>query len=158
MSYRSAPMSKRDFAIKIFLGSARKSLREIVLHIELLDSEFPVPFLVDKDLDLEFQVTGLPTTVQRFKTRGIKLAADFSSVRGDSICVQGLIGVDVMKYIGIMRLTSFMNKAAFEFPQGVVSFGSVLDFRYPEAEVRDSVVSGINYIYLPTPPPRKDMT
>ena len=36
LNCRSAPMSKRDFVIKIFLGSARKSLHEIVLHVELL--------------------------------------------------------------------------------------------------------------------------
>ena len=76
LNCRPAPMSKRDFVIKTFLGYIRKSLREIVLRVKLLDSENSVPFLVDEDLDLEFQVTGLSSAVQRFKPSGIKLAAD----------------------------------------------------------------------------------
>ena len=84
-----------------------------MLRVELLNSEYSVPFLVDKDRDLKFQVTGLSIAVRGFKASGIKLATDFSGVRGDSISVQGLIGVDVLKYMGTMQFTSFMNGVAF---------------------------------------------
>ena len=91
-------MSKRDFVIKTFLSSDRKSLREIVLRAELMDPESSAFFFqVDEDLDLEFQVTGLSAAVQSFKASDIKLAANFSRVRENSISVQGLIGVDVLK-------------------------------------------------------------
>ena len=94
-------------------------------------------FLADEDLDQESLVTSLFAAVQRFKASGIKLAADFSVVRGDSISVQSLIGT--------MQLTSFMNGAAFKFPQVVVPFGSVLDSWCSEAKVGDSAIRGINY-------------
>ena len=66
LSCRSAPISKRDCIVKTFLGSTRKSLREIVLRIELLDSGYSVLFQEDEDLDVEFQDTGLSAAVQRF--------------------------------------------------------------------------------------------
>ena len=56
--------------------------------------------------------------------------------------------MDVLKYIGTIRLTSLMNGATFEFPQGVVPFGSVSNSQCPEAGVRDSAISCINYTQL----------
>ena len=53
--------------------------------------------------------------------------------------------MDALKYMETTWLTSFMNGMTFEFPQGMVPFESVSDFRCPEAGVRDSVISGIKY-------------
>ena len=44
LNCHSAPIPKRDFVIKTFLGFARKILREIVLCVELLDSVYSVLF------------------------------------------------------------------------------------------------------------------
>ena len=68
---------KKEFIIKTFLGSARRSLNEIELCVKLPNFECSVPFLVDECLDLHFHVRGLSAAVRNI-AGGSKLAVDFS--------------------------------------------------------------------------------
>ena len=59
---------------------------------------------------------------------GCKLAADFSSVHEDTMSVNGLLGVDLLKYLAPMKLSRFMNGAAFKLAQGFIPFSNLEDF------------------------------
>ena len=108
--------------MQTFLGSARKLLQELKLLVKLPDCVFSIPFLVDKDMDLTFKVKELSNAVFNMKASGCKLTEDFSSVHEDTVSVSGLLGVDLLKYLAPMKLSRFMNGAAFELVQGFFSF------------------------------------
>ena len=59
---------KKDFIIKTFIGSARRSLNELELCVKLPNFECSVPFLVDECSDLQFH--GLSTAVRNIIAGG----------------------------------------------------------------------------------------
>lgn len=103
--------------------------------VKLPNFEYSVPFLIDKGLALLFHAKAFATAVENIITDGSKLAADLSGVHDDYISVHGLIGVNMLKYMGAMHLIHFMNRSAFKFPQGIVPFDDVKDFLSPVVHV-----------------------
>ena len=80
---------------------------------------------MDKDMDhLPFKVEVLSNAVFDMQASGCKLAADFSSVHEDTVSVSSILGVDLLKYLVLMKLSRFMNGEAFELAQGFVLFGN----------------------------------
>ena len=53
------------------------------------------------------------------------MAADFSRIHEDNVSVSGILGVYLLKYMTPMKLSRFMNGAAFELAQGFVLFGNI---------------------------------
>ena len=72
------------------------------------------------------------------------MAADFSSVLEDTVSVSDLLGVDLLKYLAPMKLSRFMNSAAFELAQGYVPFGNI-DFLPARKSRIDPQICGMNY-------------
>ena len=134
-------MKKKDFIIKTVLDSAWRSLNELESCVKLPNFECSVSFLVDECLDLQFHVKGLSAAVRNIIAGESKLVVDYSYVCNDCLTVHGLIGVDVLKYMGPMQLIHFMKGSAFEFPQSIVPFGNASDFLYPVADATNSDVS-----------------
>lgn len=135
---RPVQTAERKFVIKTFWGSAQKVLSEVLLDAKLLNGKKSIPFLVDEKLDLDFYVVGLNAVVNIIQASGFKLAVDFSGVHDHSFSVQGLLGVDLLKVLGPMQLTSLMNGSAFRFLQGLVPFGNVADFLAPETVTQEN--------------------
>ena len=88
--------------------------------MKMPDRVCSIPFLVDNDMNLTFKVKELSNVVFNMQTSGCKLAADFSSVHEDTVSVSGILGVDFLKYQSPMKLSRFMNGAAFKLAQGFV--------------------------------------
>ena len=85
--------------------------------------------MIDEFLDLQFHVKGFSAAGRNIIVGGSKLVVNFYCVHNDYLSVHGLIGVDVLKYMGPMQLINFIKGFAFEFPQGVVvPFGNVSNF------------------------------
>ena len=121
-------MPTQEFMIKTFLGSATKRLQELKLLVKLPNCVCSIPFLVDRDMNLIFKINELCNPVFNMQASGCKLAADFSSVHEDTVSVSGILGVNLLKYLAPMKLSRFMNGAAFELAQGFVPFSNLEDF------------------------------
>ena len=79
-------------------------------------------------MDLTFKFKELSNAVFNMQASGCKLVVDFSSLHEDTVSVNVLSGVDLLKYLAPMKLTRFMNGAPFELAQGLVPFGNIEDF------------------------------
>ena len=77
----------RTYDVHTFLGSIRKSMKEACLSEVLAKCTREIPFLIDDDIDMEFDVPGLRAAVKNSSEKAVKLAADFSGVRSDTIHV-----------------------------------------------------------------------
>ena len=79
------------------------------------------------------------------QTTGYKLTADFSCVHEDSVLVSGILGVYLLKYLAPMKLSRFINGAAFELAQGFVPFGDIEDFLPARKSRVDHQICSMNY-------------
>ena len=131
--------------MKTFLGSARKRLQELKLLVKLPDCVCSIPFPGDKNMDLTFKVKELSNAVFNIQASGCKLAAGFSSVHEDTVSVSCILGVDLLKYLAPMKLSHFMNGAAFEMAQGFVPFGNIENFLPARKSRVDPQICGMNY-------------
>ena len=142
---RANKLPTREFVIKTFLGSTRKVLQELKLLVKLPDGVCSIPFLVDRDVDLTFKVKELSNAVFNMQVGGCKLAADFSSVQEDTVSVSGILDIDLLKYLVPMKLSRFMNGAAFELAQGFDLFGNIEGFLPARKSRVDPQICGLNY-------------
>ena len=62
-----------------------------------------------------------------------------------TVSMGGLLGVDMLKYLAPMKMSSFMNVVAFEFAQGFVPFGNIEDFLLARNSRVDPQIYDMNY-------------
>ena len=67
------------------------------------------------------------------------------SVHEDTVSVSDLLGVDLLKYLALMKLSRFMNSATFELTQRFVPFGNIEDFLPARKSRVDPHICGMNY-------------
>ena len=122
-------VSDVEFDVRTFLGSRKKALKEVNLDVYTGQfKHYAVLMLVDSQFDINFKVKGLGQAVTNMKTRGFRLAAEYE---GDSVTVHGLIGVDIIQYLKPAKMVSCFNGSAWELEQGIIPFGNVNIFLYP---------------------------
>lgn len=100
---------------------------------------------MEENLELDFHLDGLGVVINNLKRKGYRLAADFSDMRNDTLSLHGLLGVDVIKFMGPMRSIPCMRGSAFEFANGIIPFGNISDFQYPVEKAVKGGVSRLNY-------------
>ena len=124
--------SSVDFEVKTFLGSNKKRLREVNLDVFVGPyKHFGTLMLVDDQFDISFNVKGFGQAVKNLNANGQYLAADFEA-DNDTISVQGLIGVDVIQFLKQAQIIPCMNGSAWETFKGIIPFGNIRNFLYPE--------------------------
>ena len=101
-------------------------------------------FLIDDGINLEFHVAGLWDAIENILKSSYRLAADFISIHNDSISMHGLLGIDILKYMGPIQLINFMN---FEFSQGIVPFENVADLKCPNSNTVNLVSNTCDLSY-----------
>ena len=124
-------MSDIEFEVKTFLGSSRKRLKEVNLDV-FVDSHkhYGILMLVDDQFDISFDVNGFGQAVKNLQSRGQKLAADFDADK-DVVTVHGLVGVDIIQLLKQIQMINCMKGAAWRTAQGVIPFGNIQNFLYP---------------------------
>ena len=118
----------KTYDVNTFLGSVRKSMKEIGLSVILTEGTREILFLVDDDIDMKFCVPGLRDAINNLTEKVVKLAADFSCIKKDTLHVHGLLGVDLLQYLRPMMLINLMGGFPWEVSQGVIPFGNVSHF------------------------------
>ena len=140
-----------DYEVKTFLGSGTKSLKEVTLAVYLPSKRYNImPLLVDDQFDINLKVKGLSQTVNNFKTKNYKLAADFKDGH-NQVHVHGLIGVDAIQFFKDMKIIDCMYGSAFEIASGIIPFGNCEHFLFPSqirqiSKIKNKVENNFNTI------------
>lgn len=119
-----------EFRVKTFLGTKQKKLREVMFDVGFNDFYRSLPVLVDDDFDIEFNLNGFHNVVENLIGLNYKLAANFGGGKGP-IPIHGLLGVDLIQFMGPMQMIKCMDGFAWQIPEGVIPFGSVQNFLTP---------------------------
>lgn len=107
--------------------------------MKVSEKEFSLPFIIENNLELDFHLEGLEEIVNNLKKNGYELEANFSDIKNDSLSLDGLLGVDALKFLGSMQLINCMRGNAFALLKGIDLFGNISDFlvsgSYSKSEV-----------------------
>ena len=124
------PMREYPCEVKTFLGAQERLVKETALTIDTGNRKLIFPFLVDSNLNLEFEVRGLRLALHNIRYKGYKLADSFlNDLNSDHIVgIQGLIGIDVLQFILPFSFMKCMHGTAINLTQGIVPFGNIFHF------------------------------
>ena len=132
LNCKSELMSTVEYEVKTFLGSAKKTLKQLNLDVFYGRHNYHSRLmLVDDDFDISFKIKGLGNAISNLVSKGCNLAALYKE-NSDDIKVHGLLGVDVIQHLKSMRMISVLNGSAWELPCGIIPFGNIQNFLYPE--------------------------
>ena len=129
----NARLSSVDYEIKTFIGSQRKSFKQLSLGINIPDLYLiHMPMLVDDSLNLTFEVTEMNSVLKNILRHNYVLAdtsydLNFES-NNDEIILEALLGSDVLQYFPTFELKSCMNGSCFFINDKVVPFGNCEHF------------------------------
>ena len=124
-------VSDEEFEVKTFLGSSQKKLKEVNLDVFVGPSKhYGSLILVDDQFDISFNIRGFAQALKNFKSQQLKLAADFEA-DSDTVSVHGLVGVDIIQYLKPTQMINCLNGTAWSTPKGIIPFGNVKHFLYP---------------------------
>lgn len=116
-----------EFEVKTFLGSSKKKLREVNLDVFLSPfKHHAMLMLVDDQFDISLNVKGLKLALNNLRKEGYDLAANFDD--SDTLSVHGLIGVDIIQFLGQMQMFNCMNGSAWRVSSGVIPFGNINNY------------------------------
>ena len=73
----------------------------------------------------------LELAVENFKNLGYKLSAEFES-GSEQMPIHALVGTDVLQFIRDLSVVKCMYGSAFRLGSGLVPFGNINNFLYPE--------------------------
>ena len=119
-----------DYEVSTFLGTRKKRLEEFVLGIQVdKDRTLLLPVLVDEDFDINLKIDHFGEVKKNLNNLKYKLA--FTNNGSDQIRIHGLIGVDIIQFMG-MKTIKCMNGIAWEFPTAIAPLGNSHHFLYQE--------------------------
>ena len=103
-----------------------------------------MPILVDNEFDITLNVINFDQALKNFNSNNFKLAANFE---GDTtkICIQGLVGCDILQFVRELRVVACMDGPAYQLASGLVPFGNIDQFLYPHQVCKNAGKSLHNY-------------
>lgn len=119
-----------DYEVRTFWGSQLKRLREVKFDIRFPSGTRSLPILIDNQFNIRFDVDCFHLITKNMKNLNFKLAGKFAK-NTDTILVHGLLGVDLIQFMKPMHLIKCMGGTAWKLPNGIIPFGNVNNFLYP---------------------------
>jgi hypothetical protein len=116
------------YEMKTFLGSSSRQLSEVAIGVGLNSKcTYTLPVLIDKELNLDFKITGLGKAVEHIQQSGYPLACPLlPSYKNDKITdIHMLLGVDFIQFIPEFKMINLGQGHAFVLPQGIAPFGNI---------------------------------
>ena len=129
-----------------YIGQGTKDLKQMSTGIEINNMYIFVPLLVDKALDIKFEVRGLNQTVNKLKNGGYALLdQSFCDDKNhDEILIDVLLGVDV-QYMVTGSYKKILGGTCFVYDNKVAPLGNV--FNFLDNEERKTVMSSLVKTY-----------
>ena len=141
-SYLSWPVAKElrghmnmpsvSYDVTTFLGASERHFGECLMHVSIPGGrKQPIAMLADPQFNISLNVSQLDVAVNNIVQEGYTLAEPTLATNGESIPVQGLVGVDILQFIPNLHISKCMLGSAWSTPSGIVPFGNVLHFLHP---------------------------
>ena len=135
--------SQLHYDVNTFLGSSKKAFKECIMDVEIPGfKSLPLPILVDTEFAVQFQVSDLEVALENIKTEGHKLIDPCLAEQGNTIKVQGLLGVDIIQFFPKMEKIRCMHGSAWLLNTGIVPFGNIMHFLHP-SQIRNTVQANV---------------
>jgi len=120
--------AQTELMVNTFLNNGSKTFNEIATTIYLpKERDFVIPVLISEDFDLKYCVDGLKTAHDNISKK-YKLA---DRVVKDEVCMDGLLGADVLQCFNSLELVNCMGGKALKLESGLVPIGNVDNFLSP---------------------------
>ena len=84
--------------------------------------------LADPQFNISLNVSQLDVAVNNIVQEGYTLTEPTLAADGESISIQGLVGVDILQFIPNLHISKCMLGSAWSTPLGIVPFGNILHF------------------------------
>ena len=123
------------FDIQTFIGNQERNFKQTSLELKIGNQhKIHMPLLIDENLSLKFEVSGINLALQNLNKLGLKLAdSDFNVNSDNSVFhMHSLIGADVLQFFPSFSLQKCMNGSCFEFENKIIPFGNVEHFLYKD--------------------------
>ena len=141
-SYLSWPVAKElrwhmnmpsvSYDVTTFLGASERHFGECLMHVSIPGGrKQPIAMLADPQFNISLNVSQLDVAVNNIVQEGYTLAEPTLATNGESIPIQGLVGVDILQFIPNLHISKCMLGSAWSTPSGIVPFGNVLHFLHP---------------------------
>ena len=123
-------LNRVEYEVKTFLKSENKHFREATVQVNLPSGRYNVvPVLIDDDFDMDLKIRNLNIAISNIKNANLQLAAEYSEF-SDTISIDGLVGVDILQYIGDMRVVKCLNGSAYQIATGLIPYGNISHFLF----------------------------
>ena len=113
-----------NLTVNTFLDSGPRSFAETSVTVNLNGNRCLIPMLVSDSFDLKLKIDGLSQCHANI-SKAYKLQ---DRIRSDEVVMEGLLGVDVLQYIGEIRLINCLGGTALQISSGVIPIGNVDNF------------------------------
>lgn len=125
-------LTPTEFEIKTFIGSERRELCETMLEISLSSNKINMPVLIDKKMNLKFEVSDIDVALKNIVQNGFNLADSSLSVNCDNSVIKlgGLLGIDILQFLPTFEKVNCMRGSAFLVTDGIIPYGNVDHFLY----------------------------
>ena len=133
------------YEVKTFLGQQNKVFKDATVQVHYSEGNFHVlPVLVDESFEISMKVKNLNIAVRNFKDLGYKLSGEFTD-NCDQVPIHALVGTDVLQFIGDLSVVNCLYGKAFQLGSGIVPFGNVNHFLYPNQVTQSLSKTENNY-------------
>jgi len=135
-SYLSTKVFKRmnvtlenttNIVVNTFIDCDMRQFNETAVAVNVDESSFVIPFLVNDSFDLKFSIEGLTKAhaniSQKFSLQ--------EKLYCDDVEVEGLIGVDMIQCFKQFELVSCLGGSAFKLKSDIIPFGNIDSFLFP---------------------------
>jgi len=117
--------------IQTFIGCDSKEFKQVCLGLRIDGgNNLTMPFLVDKNLKLDYKINNLNIAVNNLKREGIKLADSYfySKNDHDQFNIELLLGIDILQYFPSLVLSDCGNGFCFKINDKSIILGNVNNF------------------------------
>ena len=122
-------LSHLQYNIQTSIGSCKKDLQQFLLGFEIEGKIINMPDLVDKNLELSYEVPGMNDAVENLKKR-FELAAESYYSEGNHSCfdLDLLLGIDLWQFVSSLSVECFMRGNCIIYNNKAISMGNVKHF------------------------------
>ena len=126
-------LSEIDFDIKTFIGTEKRTFKQLSLGVQVSSSRYiNAPLLIDANLDLEFEVTEMDSALKNLNNNNFSLADSSFNLKEDNskIKLEGIIGIDILQSFPTISTIPCMKGTAFLIENRYVPYGNCENFLY----------------------------
>ena len=129
----TSTLSEVTFDVCTFIDEKRRTFKQIGLELKITPScKIVVPFFVDSEFKIKYEIEGMNTVVENLKASGIKLADTSFNIEKDHSLIHlgALIGADVLQHFPSFYMDNCLYGKGFCINDEIIPFGSITNFLY----------------------------